>query len=137
MENLREGIWARSQKHLYWRCLSWMAVRSAYVERMWGALNEEDVVTKIQWSVLPSGSISRFTRSNCHSARYTQKRARRHGSGWLGKGLRRRQAFLGCQRLLPLQLPFDDAERLRPVWALGRLGAWGFVRFPGKIFQAR
>src|SRR5437667_12300352 len=64
MENLREGIWARSQKHLYWRCLSWMAVRSAYVERMWGALNEEDVVTKIQWSVLPSGSISRFTRSN-------------------------------------------------------------------------
>src|SRR5438034_11661823 len=38
-----------------------MAVRSAYVERMWGALKEEDVVTKIQWSVLPSGSISRFT----------------------------------------------------------------------------
>src|SRR5438105_3591006 len=54
-----------------------------------------------------------------HPARYAQKRARRHGSGWLGKGWRRRQAFLGGQRLLPLQLPFDDAERLRPVWALG------------------
>src|SRR5438128_88572 len=26
MENLREGIWARPQKHLYWRCLSSMAV---------------------------------------------------------------------------------------------------------------
>src|SRR5437773_6264200 len=122
-----------------------MAVRSAYVERMWGALKEEDVVTKIQWSVLPAGSISRFTTAvngTVHSVQLVTPRAipksvRRHRSGWLGKGLGRRQAFLGCQRLLPLQLPFDDAQRLRPVWALGRLGAWCFVRFPGKIFQAR
>src|SRR5271169_2039918 len=61
MENFREGMWARSQKHLYWRCLSSMAVRSAYVERVWGALNEADVVTKTQCSVFPSGSISRLT----------------------------------------------------------------------------
>src|ERR1700674_726589 len=61
MENWREGMWARSQKHLYWRCLSSMAVRSAYVERMCGALNEAEVVTKIQCSAFPSGSISRLT----------------------------------------------------------------------------
>src|SRR5205823_12702008 len=41
----------------------------------------------------------------------TRRSSDLHGSGWLGKGLGRRQAFLGCQRLLPLQLPFDDAQR--------------------------
>src|SRR2546427_6284365 len=70
-----------------------MAVRSAYVERMWGALNEEDVVTKIQWSVLPSGSISRFTTAvngTVHSVQLVTPRAIpksvREGMGAAGWG---------------------------------------------------
>src|ERR1017187_3117561 len=78
MENLREGIFARSQKHLYWRCLSSMAVRRAYVARMWGALNEAEVVTRTQWSVLPSWSISRLTtavKGTVHSVQLVTPRA--------------------------------------------------------------
>src|SRR5882724_12032595 len=93
MENWREGIWARSQKHLYWRYLSSMAVRSAYVERMCGALNEEEVVTKTQCSVFPSWSISRLTtavKGTVHSVQLVTPRAMpksvRGGSGAAGWG---------------------------------------------------
>src|ERR1017187_8139453 len=60
---------------------------------MWGALNEEEVVTKTQWSMLPFGSISRLTtavKGTLHSAQLVTPRAMpksvRGGSGAAGWG---------------------------------------------------